>query len=126
MNKKILIIDDEENILKVLSDFLTRSGFEVQSAKEGKRAIGLYSKERFDAVVLDLKLPDMDGVELLKELQKINSFLKVVIVTGHSEMKSYLATMELGACEYLSKPVDLNLFKDVIRQVLEIENVDDP
>lgn len=125
MEKKILIIDDEKNLLKVLSDFLTRNGFQVQTAQEGGKGIDLYQKEHFDVVVLDLKLPDIDGVELLKELQKINSLLKVVVLTGYSEVKTYLATMESGACEYMSKPVDLELFKDVIDQILKTKPVDD-
>ena len=101
----ILIVDDDETILKVISRFLSDLGYKVDTTASGTRAIEKEREKRYDLVLLDLKLPDMDGLGVLKTLKKEDSLISVLIITGHGKIETAVEAMNLGADDYLLKPL---------------------
>lgn len=115
-NKKIklLMVDDEEELLNSLSKRLVRRDFDVTTAIEGKLAIKAAKKGKFDVALLDMKMPGMDGMELLQILKKKHKFLEVVILTGYGGIDSAVKATKLGAYSYLEKPFDFEKLLDVL------------
>ncbi len=119
MKTNILIVDNDESLVKVLHDFLSKDGrFETLTAPDGRAALEIAKNHTIDLVITDLKMPGLDGVELLSILQKDSPDLRSIILTGHSDIDSYIETMDLGVHEYLNKPVDLFLLQKVINKLL--------
>ena len=119
MKINILIVDNDEVLIKILSDFLSKdSRFNLLTALDGKEALEIVEKHKVELIITDLKMPEMNGIELLSTLRKELPEIKAIILTGHSDIDSYIETMELGAFEYLNKPVDLHLLKEVINKLL--------
>ncbi len=119
MKTNVLIVDNDESLIKVLGDFLSKEPlFDVFTALNGKEAEEIAKNHKVDLAIVDLKMPEISGVELLASLKKNLPDIKSIILTGHSNIDSYIETMELGACEYLNKPVDLHLLKKVIDKLL--------
>jgi DNA-binding NtrC family response regulator len=102
---RILVVDDEPEMVAVLRDLLRVAGFSVETAKNGKQAIDLLATSRhFDLMITDMKMPGMDGLELMKTAQELKKTLPVVILTGHATVDNGIHSLEEGACEYLLKP----------------------
>lgn len=106
---KILVADDEVDFATTILTRLTMRGFDVSTVHSGGEIAGVVEKMNPDILVLDLKMPDMDGIEVLQQLRKENDNIKVIIVTGHGSYEAGKAGLELGAFDYIMKPVDLNL-----------------
>ena len=102
----ILVIDDEENLRKTLARILINAGWDVTGASNGADAIKLASRNSFDLVYLDLRLPDMHGIDILKELRNIDPNLPVVLLTAYGTMNTAVESMHLGATDYLLKPIE--------------------
>ncbi|MCG8618700.1 MAG: response regulator [Desulfobacterales bacterium] len=109
-NKKInlLMVDDEEEFLNSLSERLETRDFTVTTATQGEGAIEAAKKGGFDVAILDLNMPGMDGMELLKILKENHKFLEVIILTGFGKVESYKEATKLGAFSYLEKPFDMD------------------
>ncbi len=103
--KKILIIDDEESIVKFLSMSLKADGYEIVSAYNGKQGIEVFKKEQPDIVLTDIKMPEMDGLEVLRQIKMIDSESEVIIITGHGDVDSTIAALQRGASDFINKPV---------------------
>ena len=118
---KILIIEDEEPIRRVLVRILSDedSSFEIQEASDGKKGIDLIKKEPFDLVLCDIKMPKIDGIELLQRTRKTNSSLPFIMLTGHGNIETAVESMKLGAYDFISKPPDLNRLVNSVRNALE-------
>lgn len=118
---KILIIEDEEQIRRVLIRILTDedSKFEIFEASDGKKGLDLIKKESFDLVLCDIKMPKLDGIELLQKAKKINSTLPFIMLTGHGNIETAVDSMKLGAYDFISKPPDLNRLINSVRNALE-------
>jgi DNA-binding response OmpR family regulator len=101
--KTILVVDDEPKIVKLVRDYLERAGFSVRVAADGKSALSLARLEKPDMVILDLGLPQMDGLDVTRELRKISN-VPVIMLTGRSEESDKLIGLELGADDYITKP----------------------
>ena len=101
--KTILVVDDEPKIIKLVRDYLERAGFGVHVADDGKSALALIRLEKPDLVILDLGLPQMDGLDVTRELRKVSN-VPVIILTGRSEESDKLIGLELGADDYITKP----------------------
>ena len=101
--KTILVVDDEPKIVKLVRDYLERAGFEVHVASNGKIALSLARSEKPDLIVLDLGLPQMDGLDVTRELRKVSN-LPIIMLTGRSEEADKLIGLELGADDYITKP----------------------
>ena len=118
---KILIIEDEEPIRRVLVRILSDedSSFEIQEASDGKKGIDLIKKESFDLVLCDIKMPKLDGIELLQRTRKTNTSLPFIMLTGHGNIETAVESMKLGAYDFISKPPDLNRLINSVRNALE-------
>lgn len=116
--KQVLVVDDEQNSREGLSKILTKEGYEVYTAENGKKALMEAENHRFDLIITDLRMPEMDGIEVLEKLRKKNREIGVVIVTAYGEVNSYLKAMNLGAFEYLNKPIHLEELRRVISKAL--------
>jgi DNA-binding NtrC family response regulator len=102
---RILVVDDEPEIVEVLRDLLMFAGFDVETAENGKRALDLLTTTRqFDLVITDMKMPEMDGLELLRLTHQLNKRVPVVILTGHATVDNGIHSIEEGACDYVLKP----------------------
>jgi DNA-binding NtrC family response regulator len=108
MGIRLLLVDDEVGYLEVLSKRLTRRGFKVTTASSGAEAIRAARRWDFDVAVVDLKMEDMDGIEVLKTLKRMVPDLEVIILTGHGSERAAREGIAQGAFDYLIKPVGLD------------------
>jgi DNA-binding response OmpR family regulator len=112
---KVLIVDDEVKILEILSKFLLKKGYDVIVVDNGKDAIDKVKKEMPHLVLLDIKMPEMDGIEVLKGIKKIDNKIIVVMLTGVYEENIAKKCLELGAKDYITKPFNLDTVEGIIR-----------
>ena len=113
---QLLLVDDEEGYVDVLSNRLSRRNIDVTKAYSGADAIQALRGKDFDVVILDLKMEDMDGLEVLRILNKMVPGLMVIMLTGHGSEKAAKEGLELGAFDYLTKPCDL---EDLLAKIKE-------
>jgi DNA-binding NtrC family response regulator len=113
---QLLIVDDEEKFLESIAKRLRMKDFEVVTATNGKDALKASKKGKFDVAILDLKMPDMDGTEVLKDLKKKHKYLEAVMLTGHGTIDSAVECTKLGAFGYLEKPYDFDKFVEVLQR----------
>jgi len=118
--KSILILDDEENIRKYLGQSLAKDGFEIYTAQYGKEGLNLLARKHIDVVLLDLNLPDISGLEVLKEIRKVDVQSVVIIITAYGDISSAVEAIKVGAYDYLTKPFDVEDIKIVINKALRI------
>lgn len=118
---KILIIEDEEAIRRVLVKILTEENknYQVFEASDGLAGVEAIKKEDFDLILCDIKMPKMDGVEVLEAAKKIKPEIPIVMISGHGDLDTAVSTMRLGAYDYISKPPDLNRLLNTIRNALD-------
>ncbi|WP_281226482.1 sigma-54-dependent transcriptional regulator [Flavobacterium aquiphilum] len=118
---KILIIEDEEAIRRVLAKILCEENesYEVDVAEDGVAGLGKIKENDYDLVLCDIKMPKMDGVELLEAVKKIDTEIPIVMISGHGDMETAINTMRLGAFDYISKPPDLNRLLNTVRNALD-------
>lgn len=117
--QKILIIDDEKDILESLSSILEDEGFSVIKAEDGKKGIFAYERERPDLVLLDVWMPEMDGIEVLKRIKKINRDAKVIVISGHGNISTAVEAVKKGATDFLEKPLSIDKVLEVIGRCLK-------
>lgn len=118
---KILIIEDEAPIRRVLNKILSEENdtYLVQEAEDGLQGIELVKNEDFDLILCDIKMPKMDGVEVLEAIKKIKPEIPMVMISGHGDLETAIQTMRLGAFDYISKPPDLNRLLNTVRNALD-------
>ena len=116
---KLLIVDDEVRFLQSISKRLALRDFDVTTASNGKEAVKVAKRGKYDIAVLDLKMPEMDGTELLKILKKKHKFLEILILTGYGSTESTVECMKLGAFNYLKKPVDFERLVEALKDAYE-------
>ena len=119
MSKRILIVDDEKTIRWSLGEALTNVGYEVDEAPNGAAGIKKFEEESADCVILDLKLPDMDGIRVLKKLKEADGDLPVVMMTAYGEVETAVEAIKSGAYDFIQKPFQLEKMKVAIRNALE-------
>ena len=105
---KVLLVDDEVDFVEVLSDRLEARGLSVVKAHSGKEALEAAEGKVFDAIVLDMAMPGMDGIETLEGLLKINPVLQVILLTGKATLEQAAAAIRTGALDLLEKPADID------------------
>lgn len=110
---RVLLVDDEIEFLETLVKRLKKRKLNVTSAESGRKALEIIQSDPIDVVVLDVRMPDMDGLETLKEIKKLKPSIEVIMLTGHASVEVAIQGMELGAFDYLMKPMDIDelLFK---------------
>ncbi|MGQ9920836.1 MAG: sigma-54-dependent transcriptional regulator [Desulfobacca sp.] len=115
---RILAIDDEQNIRHLISNELSLEGFEVVTAKTGEEGLRLVEKKQFDLVLLDIRLPKMNGIEVLKRLKPRYPQLKVIMITAYGDIQTAVESMKLGAVDYITKPFKLVELIALLKQIL--------
>jgi len=103
---KILILDDDSGVCKVIGNILTEEGYEIITANNGKEGFQKIKEEKPDVVLLDVKLPDIDGLSFIEEHPQITANSSIVVLTGYGDIKSAVQSMKLGVFDYLTKPFD--------------------
>ncbi len=103
----ILIVDDDEVQLRLQRILLMKEGYTVFTTADGPQGITIYKKNHIDLVLLDLGLPSMSGIEVLKEIRRFDGKAKVIVVTGYPSVESTVLAMQCGAWDYIQKPVDV-------------------
>ncbi len=116
---KILVIDDQEPIRKALMDILVYEKHEVIEAKSGFEAIELINKGNFEVILCDIKMPQMDGIEVLEKIMEVNPDLPVIMITGHGSVDTAVEALKKGAYDFIQKPVDMNRLIVSVRNALE-------
>ena len=120
MNKtRLLLVDDEEEFLTSSSQALGRRGFDVNVALNGVTALEMVEKSEYDVVVLDVKMPDIDGVEVFRQIRKKLPDLPVILLTGHGSIDDAFQTSKDGIADYLAKPIDIEELAVCIRGIVE-------
>lgn len=125
---KILVIEDEKPLRELLEMELTRSGYKVGSAADGEEGLEMYRQEVFNVVLLDMRMPGMDGVEVLRQMRTESTIPEVIVFTGHGTIETAVECIKHGAYDYLTKPVKLDELEMVIDKACEknrlrIENI---
>lgn len=118
--KKILIVDDEQIVRVSCERSLANEGYDVKSASSGKEGIEFLEREPFKLVLLDLKMPEMDGIEVLKKLREKWPDTKVIMITGYSTVETAVKTLKLGAFSYLEKPFTPDTLVEAVKEAFEI------
>jgi DNA-binding response OmpR family regulator len=115
---KILVIDDEQGIRHLLDTLLRRKGYDVVLADSGRQGLELFRRERPDVIVLDLKMPEMDGLTVLREIKNLDPGKPVIILTGAGTAEAERQVRALGVTEYVEKEFSLHLLGDSLKRLL--------
>ncbi len=115
----VLIIDDEERFLKTTQALLQKEGDKVFIAADGRQGLNTLKDKRIDVVVLDVKMPGMDGIEVLRKIKADHPLVEVIMLTGHATMETAIQGLKLGASDYLTKPCDIPLLRKKIMEAYD-------
>src|SRR4051812_22921067 len=119
MSKKILIIDDDLDLCALLGRFLSKNGYEIEMAHSGSKGIAKFNDGKFDVVVCDYRLGDMEGIEVLAALRKHDPAVKVLMITGYSDIKTAVEVIKMGAFDYIVKPLIPDEVLSVLNKMLQ-------
>ena len=119
MKGKILIVDDQLGIRILLNEVLQKEGYDTYQAANGVQALELANKDKLDLVLLDMKIPGMDGIEILKRLKEIDQEIKVIIMTAYGELDMIQEAKDLGALTHFAKPFDIHDIREAVKNYLE-------
>nr|WP_320012291.1 response regulator [uncultured Desulfobulbus sp.] len=112
---KVLLVDDETDFVDLMSQRLETRGLRVRAVTSGEEAIESMDDKNIDVAVVDLAMPGIDGIETLIQIKQARPDIEVIMLTGHATIQSGIEAMKHGACDYLEKPVDLNVLMEKIR-----------
>lgn len=117
---RVLLVDDDDDLLAIMSRVLEKAGYEVKTTQSPIQALEWIQSDKFHILVTDIVMPEMDGLDLLKEVKSQRPFIQVMIVTGYSSMQRAVRAMEEGADEYLLKPIEsMQEFLERVKQCEE-------
>lgn len=118
----ILVVDDEKDTCLLLSQVLEKEGYIVDTATSGREALSILKKKKINLVITDLKMPEMDGLEFLREARKLKSKVKFIMMTAYGEIETYLDAINLGAFDYLNKPMEISDVRNAVKKALQAGN----
>ncbi|MCJ8007902.1 response regulator [Lederbergia wuyishanensis] len=121
MKEKILIVDDQFGIRILLNEILQKEGYQVFQAANGLQALAITKKHALDLVLLDMKIPGMDGLEILQQMKKIKPDIRVIIMTAYGELEKMEAAKKLGALAHFTKPFDIVELRQTIRSYIPLK-----
>ena len=116
--KRILVVDDEIDLRDLLAHLLTGAGYEVESASDGEEAISILQKKKLDLALLDIQMPNMNGIQVLKFINQHSPATKAIMLTGYADLKYAMEAREYGAKDFISKPYKLEDVLSTISRVL--------
>jgi len=116
MSVKVLLIDDDQDFLAILSERLMIRDMDVTTVSSAVEAFSLVESRPYDAIILDLQMPEMDGLQALERFKAINPNLQVILLTGHATVAKGVQAMKLGAADVLEKPVDIRVLTEKIKK----------
>jgi DNA-binding NtrC family response regulator len=116
MPTKVLLVDDEKEFLDLMGERMTERGMAVEKAASAADAIKLTEEQSFDAIVLDLMMPEMDGIQVLKTLKAKHPELQVILLTGYGSIEKGVEAMRQGAIDFMEKPADLEVLTEKIKK----------
>ena len=119
MTHKILVVDDEENMQVLLKRVLSKAGYDVECAGSGEAALRLAADRSFDLAVVDVSMPEMDGIEVLEKLKAINTQIPVIMISAYPVWGKKQIAERMGCTDYLSKPIDMKQLKELIKKELD-------
>jgi len=117
---KALVIDDEQIVLESVSALLTDEGFEVDVSLDGRQGLDWAIERNYDVVLTDIRMPDIGGMKVLRDVKRINPTLPVIMITGYASVESAVQAMKLGAAEYIEKPFEPEQLLDAVSRALGI------
>jgi DNA-binding NtrC family response regulator len=118
--KKALVIDDEQIVLESVSALLTEEGFEVDVSLHGRQGLDWAIERNYDVVLTDIRMPDIGGMKVLRDIKRINPTLPVIMITGYASVESAVQAMKLGAAEYIEKPFEPEQLLDAVSRAIGI------
>src|SRR4029079_18062122 len=121
--KQILVVDDEANLRRVLTAQLSRDGYEVHSAPDGEAGLAVLREHHIDLVITDLRMPKMDGLELLRQALRSDPQLPVVILTAHGTVDNAVEALKPGAFDYITKPFDQAEVRTIVKKALRTRDL---
>jgi DNA-binding NtrC family response regulator len=121
--KQILVVDDEANLRRVLTAQLSRDGYEVHTAPDGDAGLTILREHHIDLVITDLRMPKMDGLELLRQALRTDPELPIVILTAHGTVDNAVEALKTGAFDYITKPFDQAEVRTVVRKALRTRDL---
>ncbi len=119
----VMVVDDEPDFLETIIKRLKARKIEAAGAESGPKALELLAGQDYDVIVLDVKMPGMDGIETLREIKKRSPLTEVIMLTGHASVESGIQGMQLGAFDYVMKPVALDELLEKMRQAFERKQI---
>ncbi|PLR67840.1 response regulator [Bacillus sp. UMB0893] len=122
MNEKILIVDDQYGIRILLNEVFQKAGYQTFQAANGFQALEIVDKQSPDLVLLDMKIPGMDGIEILKRMRVVEPDIRVIIMTAYGELDMIQEAKDLGALTHFAKPFDIDEIRDAVRKYLPIRS----
>lgn len=122
MREKVLIVDDQFGIRTLLNEVLQKEGYEIFQAANGLQALSVTEQHAPDLVLLDMKIPGMDGLEILKKMKEINPDIRVIIMTAYGELDLIEQTKKLGALAHFSKPFDIEEIRSAVKKYLLVNS----
>ncbi|QNG60116.1 response regulator [Metabacillus idriensis] len=122
MNEKILIVDDQYGIRILLNEVFQKAGYQTFQAANGFQALEIVDKNSPDLVLLDMKIPGMDGIEILKRMRVVEPDIRVIIMTAYGELDMIQEAKDLGALTHFAKPFDIDEIRDAVRKYLPIRS----
>lgn len=117
--KRILIVDDEENARNGLAKLLSREGYEIATAANGNEALNYLRGSEVQLIITDINMPEMNGITFLRELNRTHPASNVIMVTAYGEVESYIEAMNLGAFEYVNKPIKVEELIKIIAKIFK-------
>ena len=122
MSIKVLLVDDEQEFTEILSERMQTRGLNVDIAENGLVALEKVKDKSYDAVVLDLAMPEMDGIETLKQMLKVNPDLQIIFLTGNATLEKGIEAVKLGAVDFMEKPVNIGKLLEKIDEAKSTKN----
>jgi DNA-binding response OmpR family regulator len=118
MKNKMLIVDDEEDILIFLSHHFNKNGFDVTTSLDGSIGLSEFKKKKFDIVITDIRMPNMDGIEMCGEIKKQDDTTPIIILTAVTDDYKILHAMRTGASQFVDKPIKLDELTDIVNNLV--------